>query len=121
MEKVTGIGGFFFRSNDPESTGSWYKENLGIDIGEAVWSQQAGPTVFHPFEKDTDYFGRPEQQWMINLRVNDMDAMIEQLGNAGISAETRKEWDDLGIGRFARIIDPEGNPVELWEPPENHD
>lgn len=116
MEKVTGIGGFFIRCKDPKALGDWYKENLGITIGSDVWSQQAGYTVFAPFEQDTDYFGRPEQQWMINFRVSDLDAMIRQLSQAGISVETREDWDALGVGRFARIYDPEGNPIELWEP-----
>lgn len=116
MEKVTGIGGVFFRSRDIDALSSWYKDHLGIDnIQESVWHQEAGPTVFAPFKRDTDYFGRPEQQWMINFRVRDLDAMIAQLKAAGIAVETRPEWDSE-VGRFARLHDPEGNPIELWEP-----
>lgn len=116
MQKVAGIGGFFFRARNPEALTAWYTNNLGIDIAEAVWQQRGGPTVFSPFKQSTDYFGRPEQQWMINFRVADLDAMIAQLQSAGIEVETKpQEWDSE-VGRFARIHDPEGNPIELWEP-----
>ena len=91
MEKVTGIGGIFFRARDVEALGAWYTQHLGIDIGEAVWQQQAGPTVFAPFKHDTDYFGRRDQQWMINFRVRDLTALISQLEAAGIAVETRQE------------------------------
>ena len=84
MQHVTGIGGLFFRSKDPAALGQWYKEHLGIDLvpgdySQKPWSQEAGPTVFAPFPHDTDYFGRADKQWMINLRVRDLDAMVEQL------------------------------------------
>jgi len=115
MERALGIGGFFFRAKDPDSLSRWYSENLGINMGTDVWTQAEGPTVYAPFKADTDYFGRKEQQWMINLRVSDLDAMIAQLTSANIEVETREEWDSE-IGRFARIHDPEGNPIELWEP-----
>ncbi len=115
MEKVTGIGGMFFRARDPKTLSCWYATHLGIDVDDAVWRQVAGPTVFAPFRESTDYFSRPEQQWMINFRVRDLDAMLRQLRAAGIAAETRSEWDSE-VGRFARIHDPEGNPIELWEP-----
>ncbi len=115
MEKVTGIGGMFFRARDPKTLSRWYATHLGIDVDDAVWRQEAGPTVFAPFRESTDYFSRPEQQWMINFRVRDLDAMLGQLRAAGIAAETRPEWDSE-VGRFARIHDPEGNPIELWEP-----
>ena len=117
MEKVQGIGGFFFRARDPAVLAAWYQTHLGI--GEppwGLWSQGAGPTVFAPFSERTDYFGRDSQQWMLNLRVRDLDAMLAQLAAAGIPAETRAEWDSPETGRFARIHDPEGNPIELWQP-----
>ncbi|MEM1376676.1 MAG: VOC family protein [Pseudomonadota bacterium] len=114
MEKVTGIGGVFFRAKDPEALKAWYADNLGVD-GMPVWHQDAGYTVFQPFDADTDYFPS-DKQWMINFRVADLSAMIIQLEKADIAVETRAEWDSQGIGRFARIHDPEGNPVELWEP-----
>jgi len=115
MEKVTGIGGVFFRARDPEALGKWYTDHLGLNILNPIWMQEAGPTAFAAFEQDTKYFGRPDQQWMINFRVTDLDAMIKQLEAADIAVETRDEWDSE-VGRFARIHDPEGNPVELWEP-----
>lgn len=118
MAKVTGIGGFFFRARDPKTLAAWYETHLGInDIAKSVWSQQAGHTVFSPFAEDTEYFGRREQQWLINFRVDDLDAMMAALKAAGIAVETRAEWDSE-VGRFCRIHDPEGNPVELWEPAE---
>lgn len=116
MTRVTGIGGFFFRARDPAALTAWYEKHLGIDdMVKAVWQQQAGPTVFAPFGADTDYFGRSEQQWMINFRVEDLDAAMADLKAAGIAVETRPEWDSEA-GRFCRIHDPEGNPIELWEP-----
>ncbi|HEV2502086.1 MAG TPA: VOC family protein [Mesorhizobium sp.] len=116
MAKVTGIGGMFFRARDPKLLAEWYERHLGIDdIAKTVWRQDAGLTVFTPFAEDTDYFGRAEQQWLINFRVDDLDGMIASLKAAGIAVETREEWDSE-VGRFARIHDPEGNPIELWEP-----
>jgi hypothetical protein len=89
MQHVTGIGGLFFRAKDPAGLGRWYKEHLGIepvptDYGQKPWAQEAGPTVFAPFPHDTDYFGRAEQQWMLNLRVRDLDALVAQLRAARI-------------------------------------
>lgn len=119
MEKVTGLGGFFFRAEVPRVLAEWYSTNLGIDLvpedyDTQPWTQQAGPTVFAPFSKDTEYFGRAEQQWMINLRVSDLDAMVAQLRSADI--EVTVDEDEYPNGRFARVYDPEGNPIELWEP-----
>lgn len=115
--RVNGIGGFFFRARDPDALVAWYRDKLGIThFADVVWQQAAGPTVFAPFAADTEYFGRAEQQWMINFRVDDLDTMIKELSAEGIEVETREEWDS-DIGRFARIHDPEGNPVELWQPP----
>ena len=117
MERVTGIGGVFFRAADPKALAEWYKVHLGIDGPYGMWEQAAGTTIFSPFAADTKYFGRPSQQWMVNFRVADLDAMLAQLAAAGITAETRAEWDSPEVGRFARIHDPEGTPIELWEPP----
>jgi len=117
MAGVTGIGGFFFRARDPQGLAEWYKRHLGVDdFNHSVWRQQAGPTVFAPFPQGTDYFGRYDQDWMINFRVDDLDALMAELKAAGIAVETRAEWDS-DAGRFARIHDPEGNPIELWQPP----
>ncbi|ATG42878.1 Lactoylglutathione lyase [Phaeobacter piscinae] len=116
MEKAQGIGGVFFRAKDPEALSRWYNDHLGIDpVGGTPWMQGGGYTVFAPFAEDTDYFGDSSKQWMINFRVTDLAAMIAQLQAADISVETRPEWDGE-IGYFARLHDPEGNPIELWQP-----
>jgi glyoxylase I family protein len=117
MAKVTGIGGIFFRADDPVTLGDWYRTHLGIDMSQGAWPQAAGPTVFAPFKRDTDYFPA-DHQWMLNLRVDDLPTLIAQLQTADIPVETRADWDgDGAYGTFARIQDPEGNPVELWQPP----
>ena len=114
--KINGIGGVFFRAHDPEALAAWYHSHLGVDPVEPVpWKQTEGYTVFAPFPADTEYFGEKAQQWVINFRVDDMDAMIPQLQVADIAVEMRAEWG-REIGRFARLHDPEGNPIELWEP-----
>lgn len=117
MQKVTGIGGVFLRAARPEELASWYLQQLGIDtVGDAgAWWQEAGPTVFAPFPADTDYFGRRDQQWMLNFRVDDLDAMLAQLRQAGVPVDDDIQVMD-GIGRFGWAIDPEGNRFELWEP-----
>ncbi len=119
MERVTGIGGLFFRARDPKALADWYEQYLGVgkvpaSYDEASWWQEAGPTVFAPFPKDTDYFGRPEQGWMVNFRVRDLDRIASQLRAAGIPVDIDPEA--YPNGRFARLEDPEGNPVQLWEP-----
>lgn len=119
MEKVTGIGGVFFRAKDPGALAAWYRDTLGIDVvpsdyATPPWTQSAGATVFAPFAADTDYFGRPEQQFMMNFRVADLDAMVAQLRAAG--AEVTVDGETYPNGRFARTHDPEGNPIELWQP-----
>ena len=113
MPPVTGIGGIFFRARDPQALAEWYRAHLGI---AEMWAQEAGMTVFAPFKQDSDYFPAGKQ-WMINLRVGDLDALTADLKAAGIAIETRVEWDTPETGRFARIQDPEGNQIELWEPP----
>ena len=113
---VTGIGGFMFRARDPQALAAWYAEHLGVGGDEhGLWDQQAGPTVFSPFDAGTDYFPA-EKQWTLNLRVDGLDAMKASLEAAGIEVITNPEWDAPGVGRFARIFDPEGNQIELWEP-----
>jgi glyoxylase I family protein len=118
MQKVLGIGGLFFRSENPEQLAKWYERHLGIPIvptsyDQQPWHQEAGPTVFAPFQKDTDYFGRAEQSWMINFRVADLRAMVTQLRAAGIAVEDPQSYPN---GDFSRLHDPEGNPIELWQP-----
>lgn len=114
MAKVTGIGGFFFRSKGKDALAEWYKTHLGVTD---FWKQEEGLTVFAPFRQETDYFPA-DKQWMLNLRVDNLDELMQSLKAAGIAVETRPgEWDTPETGRFARIYDPEGNPLELWEPP----
>ena len=118
MQKVTGIGGFFFRARDPEAMAQWYLDHLGIvlvpsNYDDSPWRQEEGPTAFAPFPESTDYF--PESKtWMINFRVRNLDAMAEQLRTAGIEVEVVPEA--YPNGRFARLHDPEDNAIELWEP-----
>jgi len=121
MERVIGIGGVFFRSENPETTARWYQEKLGIDLvpedyEHQPWTQEAGPTVFAPFPKDTEYFGDRMRMWMLNFRVKNLDAMVEQL--RGLGVEVKVDPENYPNGRFARIHDPEGNAIELWEPKE---
>jgi predicted enzyme related to lactoylglutathione lyase len=118
MEKVSGIGGIFFRAENPAALSAWYRDHLGIATvpssgDEQPWHQEAGATAFAPFPRTTDYFGNSEKFWMINFRVRDLGAMIAQLRAAGISVEPEQTYPH---GRFARLYDPEGNPIELWEP-----
>ena len=119
MERVTGIGGVFFRASNPEVSARWYQEHLGVDPVPSdydlqPWVQQAGPTAFAPFPTDSKYFGNPRQSWMINFRVKDLDAMVAQLHAAGIEVDVVPE--SYPNGRFARLHDPDGYPIELWEP-----
>lgn len=118
MEKVSGIGGIFFRAKNPDALKAWYETHLGINpmptsMDMIPWRTTEGVVVFGPWAEDTDYFPA-KQQVMINFRVNDMDAMLAQLRAVGI--EVRNEQTMDGIGRFAHIDDPEGNAIELWEP-----
>ncbi len=121
MAKVTGIGGVFFRAADPAGLAAWYEKHLGVtpvpqDYDQPVWTQAAGPTVFAPFEQTTEYFGKKSQAFMVNFRVDDLDEMVAGLQAAGI--EVIFDPQNYPNGRFARLHDPEGNPVELWEPAE---
>ncbi len=118
MEKVTGIGGLFFRARDPAILRQWYEAHLGVtrtpsSYEELPWYQEAGPSGVEPFPHDTDYFGDREQRWMVNFRVRDLDAMVAQLRGHGI--EVQVDSKPYPNGRFARLYDPEGNPIELWQ------
>jgi predicted enzyme related to lactoylglutathione lyase len=120
------MGGLFFRAQDPDALTAWYRDMLGVGAGcnatgegaasEWFWQVQGGPMVFAPFKETTDYFAA-DKAFMINLRVSDIAGMIDALSTAGIAVETRADWDSPETGRFARIHDPEGNAIELWEPP----
>jgi predicted enzyme related to lactoylglutathione lyase len=120
---VLGMGGYFFRAQDPATLKSWYRDHLSVgggcgadEKGESndwLWYQEAGPTVFEPFKASTDYFP-VDRTAMINLRVRDLAGLVSDLRGAGIEITQEQEMD--GVGRFARLHDPEGNPIELWEP-----
>ena len=116
VERVVGIGGYFLRAADPAALGAWYRECLGLDADDnGVWHPGTGVTVFATFEPATDYFGSPTQQTMINFRVRDLGAMLEQLRLRG--ADVAEETQEMeGVGRFGWVTDPEGNRIELWEP-----
>ena len=119
MERVTGIGGFFFRASDPDTLAIWYRDRLGIDpvpetYGQEPWRQQEGVTVFAPFEQDSEMIGPPERTWMINFRVDDLDAIVIQLRRAGDTVDVDPER--YPNGRFATLRDPEGNGIQLWQP-----
>ena len=121
-----GIGGLFFRARDPDALAAWYRDHLGVGAGiaaegagepdEHVWLTAGGPCVFTPFRADSDYFPS-DKAFMLNLRVSGLDTMLGRLRAAGVDIVTKPEWDDPHAGRFARVHDPEGNPIELWEPP----
>jgi catechol 2,3-dioxygenase-like lactoylglutathione lyase family enzyme len=126
MERVTGIGGIFFKARRPARLTSWYQEHLGLPAtpcGVSVtftWREGPGrgrkaETVWSPFPTTTDYFGSSRAPFMINYRVRNLDAMLAQLRQAKVKIEPVIE--DSEFGRFAWVTDPEGNRVELWEPP----
>jgi predicted enzyme related to lactoylglutathione lyase len=121
-EKVTGIGGVFFRAADPARMSAWYREHLGIcaEDGHAIFDwrekespEKAGQTVWSLFPADTDYFGPTRKSFMINYRVANLEKMLIQLRASGVTVEKVEDFD---YGRFAWITDPEGNRIELWEP-----
>ena len=124
--KVLGVGGIFFRSPDPERLANWYQETLGLAI--EAWGSTHGTsflpaampansfTVWSAFSSDTEYFGSASQSFMINLVVDDLDAVLANVRAADGDVIPEKEEHDFG--RFGWIVDPDGNRVELWEPPE---
>jgi predicted enzyme related to lactoylglutathione lyase len=119
VERVTGIGGFFFRASDPEALAAWYLERLGVtpvpqSYDAEVWLQEAGATALAPFARDSEMIGPPEHTWMINFRVADLDAMVTQLRNAGETVEVDPQR--YPNGRFAELRDPDGNGIQLWQP-----
>ena len=121
---VVGMGGFFFRATDPQTLKAWYRDKLGVGggIGQGpdgetnpyCWYHEGGPMVFEPFSAETDYFPK-DRSAMINLRVRDLDGLLASLRAAGV--EIASEDRGTEAGDFARVHDPEGNPIELWEPP----
>lgn len=119
MEKVTGIGGFFFRSKNSAILNDWYEQHLGVrkvgaEYEDGSWWQDEGPTVFASEPQESKGMGGPHYSWRINFRVRDLDAMVTQLRAADIAVEV--ESTIYPNGRFAHLHDPEGNQIELWEP-----
>jgi predicted enzyme related to lactoylglutathione lyase len=126
VARVTGVGGVFVRSPDPAALAAWYAEHLGVPTeryGGATFHWLAGATehapgstTWAPFPADTAYFGSPDQQVMINFRVDDLDALLAKLRRAGV--EVIDAVDDSEFGRFGWCVDLDGNRVELWQPAE---
>ena len=123
MARVTGIGGIFLRARDPKALSAWYAQHLGIELSDYggatfLWTDEVpattGSTTWSLFPEDTKYFGPGKQTAMVNYRVDDLDALIAQLTAAGVTIDPHR--DDASYGRFAWIVDPEGNRLELWQP-----
>ena len=125
MEKVTGIGGVFFKARDPKALGEWYKTHLGIDVqpwGGAAFDWNGpdnpdgvGTTAWSLFAQTSDHFAPSTAPFMINYRVHDLHALLAALRAEGVRIEG--ELQESEYGKFGWIVDPEGNKVELWEPP----
>jgi predicted enzyme related to lactoylglutathione lyase len=122
-KKVTGIGGIFFKTKDPETMKAWYQKNLGLVTNEygSVFEFRStdqpdnkGYLVWSPFTKDTKYFDPSKKEFMINYRVENLVELLEQLKKDGV--EVVGEIEEYEYGKFAHIVDPEGNKIELWEP-----
>jgi len=121
MARVVGVGGIFFKARDPQALSAWYARHLGLNIEEFGGtmfhddSAQPGYLVWTPFKDDTKYFEPSSKPFMINFRVDDLDALLAALRGAGVQVDPRV--DESEFGRFGWIMDPEGNRVELWQPP----
>lgn len=125
MKRVTGIGGVFFKARDPRALAAWYQRHLGIaveDWGGATfcWSGPENPdgrgnTIWSPFAADSDYFAPSAAPFMINYRVEDLHALLAVLRAEGVPVDDRVEESEQG--KFGWVLDPEGNKLELWQPP----
>ncbi len=123
MAKVLGVGGVFFKSEDPKKLGQWYQQWLGVPVEHpygATFKPDGAPpggfTVWCPFAADTTYFDPAERPYMFNLMVDDLDGALAQVEQGG--GKIAGEVDESEFGRFGWFIDPDGNKVELWQPPE---
>ena len=124
MKRVTGIGGIFFKSKDPDELRKWYRTHLGIESEKESaaifkWRKLDDPkseryTVWSPFPDDTDYFAPSAKPFMMNFQVDNLEELLAQLKREGVEVDPRVETYDYG--KFAWIMDPEGNRIELWEP-----
>lgn len=123
--RVTGIGGVFFKARDRAALGDWYRDHLGIDVQEGGFAvfrwrdenvpERSGATVWSLFPEETEYFGSDAQRAMVNYRVADLDEVLAALRREGVTVDERIE--ETPEGRFGWITDPEGNRIELWQPP----
>ena len=127
-KRVTGIGGIFFKGKNPKAMGDWYAKHLGVELEHDMpmsvfrWLEKGKPdvegsTVWSVFPDDTEYFGKYGSDFMVNYRVEDLDALVAVLKQEGVTVYG--DIQDSEYGRFAWISDPEGNRIELWEPPAN--
>lgn len=119
MEKVLGIGGFFFAATDKTALAKWYEVNLGLPQGplsyeDLHWRQQGGSTLVEPIDFGSEEFGGKYKTWSINFRVADLDSMVAQLRAAGV--EVIVDEKIYPNGRFASLKDPENNAIEIWQP-----
>lgn len=125
MKRVTGIGGIFFKSKDPKALSAWYQTHLGIDVqswGGAAFTWNGpdnptgvGTTVWNAFPAETTYFAPGTASFMVNYRVADLHALLTALRSEGVQVEEKVEESEFG--KFGWVIDPDGNKIELWEPP----
>ena len=126
MRRVTGIGGIFFKANDPKALAGWYREHLGLDVeswGGVTFQWRSpdnpsgvGTTLRNPFKASTDYFAPSKASFMVNFRVEDLHGLLAALRAEGCDVDEKVE--DSEFGKFGWVMDPEGNKVELWQPPE---
>jgi predicted enzyme related to lactoylglutathione lyase len=126
MKRVTGIGGIFFKAKDPKTLAEWYRKHLGLEVedwgGVAFrWKSEENPTgvgstVWSPFKEDTKYFAPSSASFMVNYRVQDLHAVLAALRAEGCAVDDKVEESEYG--KFGWVIDPEGNKLELWQPPE---
>ncbi len=120
MKRVIGIGGIFFKAKNPQALAEWYQAHLGIDFGGKTYSdfpfqeKEKGWTAFSLFKQDTPYFDPSAKEFMLNLRVENLDALLDVLRSEGVHVFDEREAGDYG--KFGWILDPEGNKIELWEP-----
>ena len=124
MKRVTGVGGIFFKAKDPKTLGEWYRKHLGLNVEEwggvaFRWAEGnptgAGTTIWTPFKEDTSYFQPSTSSFMVNFRVADLHALLAALRAEGCNVQDKV--DESEFGKFGWVVDPEGNKVELWEPP----